>query len=174
MNPSNAQFELEYMHPKLGKSAGNTKTDTVETKAAAKSLPSRFQPVFPMQKQPVEPKNSFVAQWNLEPRTHIFFTGFYGLITGSLRVNYGFLKTRFFRAPKKYGFSTGYLRVIWLKTRFFRPEPIIYHIFSQKSIKCHMLSDSKGYRSPKNLKMIVYPQEFRFHSKYIAGHYSSK
>ena len=132
-------------------------------------MPSIFQPVFAMQKQPVEPKNSFVAHWNLEPRTHIFFTGFYGLITGSLRVNYGFLKTRFFRAPKNYGFSTGYLRVIWLITRFFRPEPIFFDIFSQKHRKCHMLSDSKGHRSPKNLKRIVYTlKKFEIRMGFIA------
>ena len=40
-------------------------------------------------------------------KTHIFTTGYYGLNTGSLRVNYGFLKTRFSGWPKKYGLSTG-------------------------------------------------------------------
>lgn len=40
-------------------------------------------------------------------KKHKKITGFYGLITGFVRFNYGFSKTRFLLNFRKYGFSTG-------------------------------------------------------------------
>lgn len=43
-----------------------------------------------------EPKNPKWQHWDLTQKTHIFFTGSNGLITGFPRVNYGFSKPGFF------------------------------------------------------------------------------
>ena len=59
-------------------------------------------------KTAIGPKNPLLLAFSPGPKkTHIFSTGLYGLITGFVRVKYGFLKPGVFREIKKYGFCTG-------------------------------------------------------------------
>ena len=71
----------------------------------------------------IGPKNPALCPLAWQRKNHIFFTGFYGLITGCVRVNYGFLKTGFCFSKKIYGFSWVFVRVFTAFYGFSRSGP---------------------------------------------------
>ena len=71
----------------------------------------------------IGPKNPALCPLAWQWKNPYFFTGFYGLFTGSVRVIYGFLKTGFLCSNILYGFSRFFLRVFTAFYRFSRSGP---------------------------------------------------